>query len=99
MAGARVRRPPQEKPEAYAASSPITYADQVQAPILIIQGRNDPRCPPGQMGRYVATMKAFGKAVEVHWLDEGHVAARAEAEGAIKNQELMLRFAHRILSQ
>ena len=31
---------PEEKPDQYAASSPITYVENVSAPVLIIQGRN-----------------------------------------------------------
>ncbi len=37
---------PEERPAQYAASSPITYAERVTAPLLVIQGRNDLRCPP-----------------------------------------------------
>ncbi len=36
---------PQEKPEQYRISSPITYAENVKAPILIIKGYNDTRAP------------------------------------------------------
>jgi len=43
---------PQEKPEAHAAASPITYAEDVRAPIYIIQGSNDTRCPARQMRGY-----------------------------------------------
>ncbi|PLS80493.1 MAG: S9 family peptidase, partial [Chloroflexi bacterium] len=32
---------PDEKPEVYAAASPITYVERVQAPVLVIQGSND----------------------------------------------------------
>jgi dipeptidyl aminopeptidase/acylaminoacyl peptidase len=37
---ARFGGTPQEQPERYAAASPITYAKNVEAPVLIIQGRN-----------------------------------------------------------
>ena len=36
---------PEDKPEQYANSSPVTYGERVTAPVLIIQGRNDTRCP------------------------------------------------------
>ena len=36
---------PQEKPEQYIESSPMTYVQNVRAPVLIIQGRNDTRTP------------------------------------------------------
>ncbi|MCP4542189.1 MAG: S9 family peptidase [Chloroflexi bacterium] len=39
---------PGKKPEAHKKSSPITYAEQVQAPILVIQGSNDSRCAPAR---------------------------------------------------
>jgi dipeptidyl aminopeptidase/acylaminoacyl peptidase len=59
---------PAEQPELYRRASPITYAEQVQAPILIIQGRNDTRCPPRQIEVYETKMKALRKDIEVHWV-------------------------------
>ena len=43
---------PDEKPEDHAASSPITYAEAVRAPVHIIQGSNDTRCPARQLQVY-----------------------------------------------
>jgi dipeptidyl aminopeptidase/acylaminoacyl peptidase len=86
---------PQEKPEQYAASSPITYAYQVQAPVLIIQGRNDTRTPARPVEQYETKLKQLGKQVEVHWFEAGHSGAGVEQ--AIRHQELMLRFAGRVL--
>lgn len=82
---------PAEKPEQYAASSPITYAAQVAAPLLIIQGRNDLRCPPRQMERYAEKMQALGKSFEIDWFDAGH--SGLDAEQLIAFQERMLEFA------
>ncbi len=86
---------PEEKPEAHRASSPITYAEQVRAPILVIQGSNDTRCPPRQMRAYEARMRELGKPIEVHWFDAGH-GSRA-MEQSIQHQEVMLEFAYRVL--
>jgi dipeptidyl aminopeptidase/acylaminoacyl peptidase len=86
---------PDELPEAHAASSPITYAEQLRAPILVIQGRNDTRCPARQMQVYEARLRELGKAIEVHWFDAGH-GSRAMQQN-IEHQELMLRWAYRIL--
>src|SRR5690606_22884583 len=36
---------PEELPDVYAACSPITYVDRVEAPVLILAGENDPSCP------------------------------------------------------
>eukprot|EP01045_Picozoa_sp_COSAG04_P041409 COSAG04_NODE_12570_length_646_cov_0.941499_2_plen_124_part_01 len=40
---------PSEVPEATATASPITYAADVAAPLLVQQGANDTRCPRRQM--------------------------------------------------
>ena len=87
---------PEETPERYSASSPITYAEKVEAPILIMQGRNDTRTPPRSIEMYETKMKSLGKVIEVHWFDAGHGSLSVEQN--IEFQELMLRFAYRILN-
>jgi dipeptidyl aminopeptidase/acylaminoacyl peptidase len=86
---------PQEKLEQYAASSPITYVEQVQAPVLIIQGRNDTRTPARPIEQYEAKMRALGKDIEVRWFEAGHMGMGTEQ--SILNQEAMMRFAYRVL--
>lgn len=86
---------PQEKPEQYAASSPITYAENVQAPVLIIQGRNDTRTPARPVEHYEAKMRALSKDIEVIWFEAGHMGMSTEQN--ILNQEAMMRFAYRVL--
>ncbi len=86
---------PAEKPEATRLSSPITYAEQVRAPVLVIQGSNDTRCPARQMRAYEEKMKSFGKSIQIEWFDAGH-GSRAQEQN-IKHQELMLRFAYQVL--
>ena len=78
----------QRAAERYAASSPITYAQHVKAPVLIIQGRNDTRTPPRSVEAYEAKMKALGKAIKVHWFDAGH--GSLVMDQAIEHHELML---------
>lgn len=92
---ARFGGTPEEVPERYAASSPITYAQHVKAPVMIIQGRSDTRTPPRSVQAYEAKMKALGKSIEVHWFDAGH--GSLVVDQAIEHHELMLRFAQRIL--
>ena len=87
---------PEEKPAQYAVSSPITYAHLVAAPVLIIQGRNDTRCPARPMELYEAKMKELGKDIEIHWFEAGH--GSYVVEQSIAHQEHMLRFAYRILN-
>jgi dipeptidyl aminopeptidase/acylaminoacyl peptidase len=88
---------PQEKPDQYAASSPITYAENVRAPVLIIQGRNDTRTPARPVEMYKEKMESLGKHIEVHWFDAGHAGSLAQVELSIEHRERMLRFAYRIL--
>ena len=64
---------PDEVPEVYAAASPITYAEQVRAPVLILAGENDPRCPIRQIEHYAAVMRRLGKQLVVRrYADTGH---------------------------
>ena len=92
---ARFGGTPEEVPERYAASSPITYAQHVKAPVMIIQGRNDTRTPPRSVEAYEAKMKALGKSIEVHWFDAGH--GSLVVDQAVEHHELMLQFARRVL--
>lgn len=86
---------PQEKPDQYRISSPITYTESVKAPVLIIQGHNDTRAPARSIKVYEQKLKALGKSIEVHWFDAGHLGAGVEQD--IQNLEVMLRFAYRVL--
>ena len=88
---------PAQQPARYAASSPITYAAQVRAPVLIIQGRNDTRTPARPIEMYEATMKRLGKTISVHWFETGHLGSFAQTDLAIQHQEMLLRFAYSVL--
>jgi dipeptidyl aminopeptidase/acylaminoacyl peptidase len=63
---------PSDRPERYAKASPITRVADLRAPLLIIQGRNDPRCPPRQLEAFADAAHALGLPVEVDWFDAGH---------------------------
>jgi dipeptidyl aminopeptidase/acylaminoacyl peptidase len=64
---------PQERPEAYRAASPLTYVDRVRAPVLVLAGENDPRCPIRQVDNYLDALAARGDVpYEVTRFDAGH---------------------------
>ncbi|MCO6007177.1 prolyl oligopeptidase family serine peptidase [Actinoallomurus purpureus] len=63
---------PADVPERYTASSPITYVEQVTAPVLVMAGENDPRCPIRQIDNYLARLRELGKEHEVYRYDAGH---------------------------
>ncbi|MGI4788053.1 MAG: S9 family peptidase [Janthinobacterium lividum] len=87
---------PAEKPELYRSVSPITYAEAVQAPLLVIQGKNDTRCPPRQMEVFEAKMRELGKEIEVIWFDAGH--GSGDTEQVIGWYDKVLAFAKKIAS-
>ncbi|WP_179756445.1 prolyl oligopeptidase family serine peptidase [Kineococcus aurantiacus] len=63
---------PEQVPDKYADSSPITYVDAVTAPVLVLAGRNDPRCPIRQIDNYLERLAARGAVHEVYRYDAGH---------------------------
>ncbi|MFJ5138126.1 prolyl oligopeptidase family serine peptidase [Streptomyces sp. NPDC088707] len=82
---------PEEVPERYAASSPLTYVDAVRTPVHISAGVNDPRCPIRQIDNYVDRLKARGAVHEVYRYDAGHGSLVVEER--IKQVGLDLAFA------
>lgn len=61
--------------------SPIDKIDDIQAPLMVIQGRNDPRVPAEEAEQVVGTLREKGHTVEyLCYEDEGH------GIGKLKNQ-------------
>jgi dipeptidyl aminopeptidase/acylaminoacyl peptidase len=87
---------PEERGEAMRTGSPLTYVDDVRAPVLIIQGRNDTRTPARPIERYVERLEARGHPIEIEWFDAGHMGG--DDELSIHQQALMLDFASRVLA-
>lgn len=53
--------------------SPLTYASSIKAPLLIIQGRQDPRVPETTSAQIAEALRANGTAVRYQvYDDEGH---------------------------
>jgi dipeptidyl aminopeptidase/acylaminoacyl peptidase len=65
---------PEELPEMWAERNPMTYVDRVRAPVLVIAGDNDPRCPPEGIVPWVEALRARGIVVDTHFYPEGHHA-------------------------
>lgn len=86
---------PEEVPERFAASSPLTYVDDVKAPVYISAGVNDPRCPIRQIDNYVDRLAARGATHEVYRYDAGHGSLVVDER--IKQVALELDFAGRHL--
>ncbi|MEJ7702706.1 MAG: prolyl oligopeptidase family serine peptidase [Geodermatophilaceae bacterium] len=63
---------PTDVPEVHERCSPITYVDRVRAPLLVLAGANDPRCPIRQIDNYLAELSRLGTPHEVYRFDAGH---------------------------
>jgi dipeptidyl aminopeptidase/acylaminoacyl peptidase len=56
----------------YEERSPISYADRVSAPLLILAGENDSRCPIRQIDNYAGAVRDCGRQVEMYRYTTGH---------------------------
>jgi len=63
----------------YEDRSPINFIDQIKAPLLLLAGGHDPRCPKSETQQVVDAIKKLGGTVEYKIYDnEGHGFARVE---------------------
>ena len=63
-----------EVPELVRERSPMTYADRVKAPTLVMIGEHDTRCPPEQAMHWVDAVRAWDGDVELYTFGAGHVS-------------------------
>jgi len=63
---------PSEVPDLMTERSPISYVDRVTAPLLILAGENDSRCPIRQVLIYTDRLKARGQPHELYVFGTGH---------------------------
>jgi dipeptidyl aminopeptidase/acylaminoacyl peptidase len=70
---------PEKDKKVYEATSPISYLDNAKAPLLVLQGDNDPRVPKEEAEQVVELLKKYGKTVDAHYYpNEGHGFAKRE---------------------
>ncbi|MFI7246022.1 alpha/beta hydrolase family protein [Streptomyces qinglanensis] len=86
---------PDEVPERYARSSPVTHAARVTAPVLVVAAARDTKCPPQQIADYLAALRAAGAPHESLWLESGHDGYRGADHVATLRRAL--EFLHRHL--
>jgi dipeptidyl aminopeptidase/acylaminoacyl peptidase len=68
---------PWDEPERYERCSPLTYADRVETPLLILHSESDLRCPIEQGEQLFVKLKVLGKEVEmVRFVGESHGLSR-----------------------
>ncbi|MFI6645475.1 S9 family peptidase [Streptomyces sp. NPDC050504] len=71
---------PDQVPDRYAESSPVTYAARVRAPVLLVAGGNDVKCPPEQIVAYADALRAHGTEPELLELDTGHDSRAVQSQ-------------------
>jgi len=86
---------PDEDPQRYIDRSPITFARNVSARVMILAGENDPRCPIRQIDNYIARLEELRQPPEVLRFEAGHGSQRIDER--IRQQEAMLDFVARHL--
>lgn len=83
--------PRAEVPERYVRRSPVEHADRLSVPFLMLQGLDDPICPPVQCERFLARLA--GRGVPHAYLTfegEGHGFRRAETMVCALEAEMSL---------
>ncbi|MFE3635047.1 alpha/beta fold hydrolase [Streptomyces sp. NPDC059168] len=79
---------PEQVPGRYADSSPLTFAAEVRAPLLVVGADRDVKCPPEQIRSYLAALSAADVAHEQMWLDTGHDGYDGAAHVAVLRRSL-----------
>lgn len=70
---------PVENKALYADRSPINFVDRIKAPLLLLAGGNDPRCPKSEAEQVAAAIKKNGGFVQIKvYENEGHQFSRVE---------------------
>jgi dipeptidyl aminopeptidase/acylaminoacyl peptidase len=72
---------PVENADLWRDRSPIFFADRIRAPLLVLAGGNDVRCPPDEAEQIARAVRANGGVADLHvYPDEGHGFRRRENE-------------------
>jgi len=70
---------PEKNPDLFRDRSPIFFVDQIKAPLLLLAGGHDPRCPKEETVQVVDAIKKHGGVAEYKiYENEGHGFAKVE---------------------
>jgi dipeptidyl aminopeptidase/acylaminoacyl peptidase len=70
---------PEKNPEFFRERSPFFFVDKIKAPLLLLAGAHDPRCPPEETTQVADAIKKQGGVAEFKiYENEGHGFAKIE---------------------
>ena len=70
---------PEKNKALFEDRSPINFINQVKAPLLLLAGGHDPRCPKSETEQVVAAIKKRGGTVDYKiYENEGHGFSKVE---------------------
>ncbi|MFD9691777.1 alpha/beta hydrolase family protein [Kitasatospora sp. NPDC059088] len=85
----------EERSDYYTERSPLTYADRIEVPLLVIYGSDDDNCPPRQVENYLTRLRELGVVHEAYRYSGGHTVLAAAEQ--LRQTEMALAFARRHL--
>jgi dipeptidyl aminopeptidase/acylaminoacyl peptidase len=72
------------------AISPLSNADRIDIPLLVVQGRNDPRVPASESEQIVRALRERGRPVwYIEALNEGHGYSRKENQDVFQQAAVL----------
>ena len=74
--------------DVYVDKSPITYAADVNTPVLFVHSWNDYRCPVDQSIEFYTALKHLGKETRLAMFMEGSHVFRSNARPTIRKRRL-----------
>jgi pimeloyl-ACP methyl ester carboxylesterase len=86
---------PKDLPELMRDRNAINFADAVRAPVLVLIGRNDSRCPYRQAMRYVEKLAARDHPHEVYVFETGH--GSFDVDERVRQTQTILDFLARLV--
>ena len=70
---------PEKTPDFFRERSPFFFVDKIKAPLLLLAGAHDPRCPPEETTQVVDAVKKQGGVAEAKiYENEGHGFSKVE---------------------
>jgi dipeptidyl aminopeptidase/acylaminoacyl peptidase len=86
---------PRDVPELMRGRNPIYFVEEVRAPVLLIAGENDSRCPIGQVMPYVEKLRERAHPHRLYTFSSGH--GSYDIDEQVRQMELILEFlAHNV---